>query len=262
MSSKKIDVESLTEVKSKQYFDQYKCWPLPLFIITTSVLQVLGFFYYSMDPLDDNMKNLVNSAFIYRPDKRLQLWRYGSYALLHAGWIHLAFNTLVQVLVGLPLEMVHGSLRVGCLYLAGVVAGSLGTSVFDADVYLVGASGGVYALLAAHLANVLINFNTMQFACLRLLAVAFVATTDMGFAVYDYFTGVMVGLPVSYIAHLTGALAGVTLGLAILKSIDKDSLEKILRWLALGIYLACMLFAVIFNILHPYPYIGFGQVSM
>lgn len=35
-------------------------------------------------------------------------------------------------------------------------AGSLGTSVFDTDVYLVGASGGVYALLAAHLANVLL----------------------------------------------------------------------------------------------------------
>jgi Rhomboid family. len=36
------------------------------------------------------------------------------------------------------------------------VAGSLGTSVFDTEVYLVGASGGVYALLAAHLANVLL----------------------------------------------------------------------------------------------------------
>lgn len=34
--------------------------------------------------------------------------------------------------------------------------GSLGTSVFDRDVYLVGASGGVYALLAAHVANVLL----------------------------------------------------------------------------------------------------------
>ena len=34
--------------------------------------------------------------------------------------------------------------------------GSLGTSVFDTDVYLVGASGGVYALLAAHLANILL----------------------------------------------------------------------------------------------------------
>jgi rhomboid-related protein 1/2/3 len=81
------------------------------------------------------------------------------------------FNLLVQLLVGLPLEMVHGSFRIGCIYMAGVLAGSLGTSVFDPDVYLVGASGGVYALLAAHLANVLLNYNNMEFGILRLLGV-------------------------------------------------------------------------------------------
>ena len=36
------------------------------------------------------------------------------------------------------------------------IAGSLGTSVFDKNALLVGASGGVYALLAAHLANILL----------------------------------------------------------------------------------------------------------
>ncbi len=86
-------------------------------------------------------------------------------------WVHLMFNLLVQLLVGLPLEMVHGSLRIGCVYMAGVLAGSLGTSVFDPDVYLVGASGGVYALLAAHLANVLLNYNNMEFGLVRLLGV-------------------------------------------------------------------------------------------
>ena len=35
-------------------------------------------------------------------------------------------------------------------------SGSLGTSVFDMDAFLVGASGGVYALLAGHLANILL----------------------------------------------------------------------------------------------------------
>lgn len=70
--------------------------------------------------------------------------------------------------------MVHGSLRIGTIYMAGVLAGSLGTSVFDSKVFLVGASGGVYALLAAHLANVLINYSSMQFGVLRLLGVILV----------------------------------------------------------------------------------------
>lgn len=67
--------------------------------------------------------------------------------------------------------MVHGSFRIGAVYLAGVLAGSLGTSVFDPDVYLVGASGGVYALLAAHIANVMLNYSNMQYGILRLAAI-------------------------------------------------------------------------------------------
>lgn len=86
-------------------------------------------------------------------------------------WIHLAFNLTVQLLVGLPLEMVHGSTRIGCVYLAGVLAGSMGTSVFDPEVYLVGASGGVYALLAAHLANVMLNYNNMHYGIIRIVGI-------------------------------------------------------------------------------------------
>lgn len=63
---------------------------------------------------------------------------------------------LVQLVIGIPLEMVHGFGRVLFVYLGGVLAGSLATGLFDSDVYLIGASGGVYALLTAHLANVLL----------------------------------------------------------------------------------------------------------
>jgi len=50
--------------------------------------------------------------------------------------------------------MVHGWWRVLLVYLAGVVAGSLGTSVSDPTVFLAGASGGVYALITAHIASI------------------------------------------------------------------------------------------------------------
>ena len=41
--------------------------------------------------------------------------------------------------------------RLLLVYLAGVIAGSLGTSITDPSVYLAGASGGVYALLSHEL---------------------------------------------------------------------------------------------------------------
>lgn len=90
----------------------------------------------------------------------------------------LGFNALLQLMIGVPLEMVHGILRISFLYLAGVlagghmpvpipvpaaplslingerVAGSLTVSITDMRAPLVGGSGGVYALCSAHLANV------------------------------------------------------------------------------------------------------------
>lgn len=65
----------------------------------------------------------------------------------------------------------HGSIRVAIIYFAGVFAGSLGTSVVDSEVYLVGASGGVYALLAAHLANITLNYGQMKYATAQLISV-------------------------------------------------------------------------------------------
>jgi rhomboid-related protein 1/2/3 len=67
---------------------------------------------------------------------------------------HLVVNLVVQIMLGIPLEMVHGWWRVLLVYLAGVIAGSLGTSISDPKVYLAGASGGVYAIIAAHLASI------------------------------------------------------------------------------------------------------------
>ena len=45
------------------------------------------------------------------------------------------------------------------VYLAGGIAGSLWTSVLRPDKFLSGASGGVYALITAHLGTVIMNFR-------------------------------------------------------------------------------------------------------
>lgn len=70
-------------------------------------------------------------------------------------------NLIVQIMLGIPLEMVHHWWRVGIIYLIGVIAGSLGTSISDPSVYLAGASGGVYAIITAHVATIIIVCNFM-----------------------------------------------------------------------------------------------------
>ncbi|XP_048509424.1 protein rhomboid [Athalia rosae] len=252
-----IGDEFLTEERDRKYYaDHYTCCPPPLFIILITLVE-LGFFTYytvAMGEVNPSGPVPIDSVFIYRPDKRLELWRFAFYMFLHAGWLHLLFNLGVQVVVGLPLEMVHGSLRIAAVYMAGVLAGSLGTSVFDTDVYLVGASGGVYALLAAHLANVLLNYNNMEFGIVRLIGIFIIASADVGFAIYDRYAAEQMGPPVSYVAHLTGALAGLTIGLLVLKNFEQRLHEQLLWWVALGVYAACTIFAVMYNLMHPdYP---------
>ena len=81
------------------------------------------------------------------------------------------------------------------IYLTGVMAGSLTVAVADPSVFLAGASGGVYALITAHLANVIFNWQEMEFPAVRLLGFILIAGVDTGVAVYyrserrDYIAG-------------------------------------------------------------------------
>jgi len=154
----------------KYYVDTFKCWPPPYFILLVSIVEVAVFIYYLITNHTSSSVP-IDSSFIYRPDKKHEIWRFVLYMLLHAGWFHLTFNLIVQILIGIPLEMVHGSGRIACIYLSGIVAGSLGTSIFDSSAYLIGSSGGVYSLLAAHLANIMLNYSNMDYGVVRLLAI-------------------------------------------------------------------------------------------
>ena len=51
-----------------------------------------------------------------------------------------------------------GSLRVAILYFSGVLLGSVGASCIQPNMFLVGASAGVYALITAHLGIFLYDF--------------------------------------------------------------------------------------------------------
>ncbi|XP_013115509.1 protein rhomboid [Stomoxys calcitrans] len=241
-----------------------KSWPI--FILMISLLEIAVFVYDIMTVRKDaTVKSLdlplaipTDSVFIYRPDRRLQVWRFISYMFLHANWFHLGFNVVIQLFYGIPLEVMHGSIRVAIIYFAGVFAGSLGTSVVDSEVYLVGASGGVYALLAAHLANITLNYGQMKYAVAQLVSVVIFVFCDLGYAFYTQYLAIGESSssnsneapPVSYIAHLTGALAGLTIGLLVLKNFEHRSYENLIWWLALGIYCAFTVFAIVFNLIN------------
>ncbi|XP_043854463.1 rhomboid-related protein 2 [Dromiciops gliroides] len=236
------------------YLQRARCLPPPVFIAIISILQVVIFIYYAFWKPQEQWNSpdvgIWDSPFIYRPDKREQAWRFISYMMVHAGVQHICGNLLMQLLLGLPLEMVHKGHRVGLVYLSGVIAGSLGSSVCDPYHALVGASGGVYALTGGYFMNVLVNFKNMVplFGLFRLMLMLLIVVFDMGFALYRKFITPASGPPVSIVAHVAGGLAGMTVGYTVFSCFEKELLKDRMFWVAITAYFVCVLFAVFFNI--------------
>ncbi|XP_054938847.1 rhomboid-related protein 2 isoform X1 [Physeter macrocephalus] len=257
----------LPEPVRRTYLERANCLPPPLFIISISIAekvwltsvsappcQLAVFIYYAVWKPQKQWITLdtgiLESPFIYSPEKREEAWRFISYMLVHAGVQHILGNLVMQLVLGIPLEMVHKGLRVGLVYLAGVIAGSLASSIFDPLKSLVGASGGVYALMGGYFMNVLVNFREMipAFGIIRLLIIVLIIVSDLGFALYRRFFVPANGSPVSFAAHIAGGFAGMSIGYTVFSCFDKALLKDPRFWIAIAAYLACVLFAVFFNI--------------
>jgi len=249
-----------SHMKTAAYADEFRMCPPPLFILITSILQ-LGFFVFHVYHLATEHSEHVGwdgpaplcSILIFNPEKRCQIWRFLSYSLVHSGISHIVLNLSMQLFVGLPLEMSHGSLRVAFVYIFGVVAGSLATSCLDPQVYLAGASGGVYSLIAAHLSNLILNWKEdvliirpriredrtakathgTLIRMLKLTAVLAFAVVDTGMAIYNKHMHSYANTT-GYTAHIAGALSGLVVGLMVLKNRRVQTWEIWLR-------LACVL---------------------
>ncbi|XP_076661123.1 rhomboid-4 isoform X2 [Halictus rubicundus] len=236
-----------------QYEEEYTCKPPALAMIIISVLEITLFLYDVIAHKSLSVEGPAATLFIYNPHKRFQAWRYLTYMFVHVGVFHLVVNLLVQVMLGIPLEMVHKWWRVLTIYIAGVVAGSLGTSVSDPRVYLAGASGGVYALITAHVATILMNWSQMEFAVLQLLVFLVVTSFDIGQAIYHRYV-LDTNDQVGYVAHFAGAIAGLLVGINVLRNLEVRTWEKVVWWVSIITYTVLMTAAILWNILYSSYY--------
>lgn len=100
--------------------------------------------------------SLAYQTLAFSPICKLELWRYFTYALLHAGTAHLVINIILQLVVALPLESEVGRLNLLVVYVGGIVSGSLAASLVPDFTLLVGSSSGVYSLLMSHIPNIIL----------------------------------------------------------------------------------------------------------
>ena len=79
-------------------------------------------FCFSVNSFTSTRNQFNNDLFIFTGSQAVhkkEYWRFFTYCFVHGGLSHLVGNMCYQILIGIPLEYVHGSVRVGLLYRIG-----------------------------------------------------------------------------------------------------------------------------------------------
>ncbi|XP_018562743.1 rhomboid-related protein 2-like [Anoplophora glabripennis] len=236
-------------VTDGQYEDEYSCYPPAVGMILFSLIEIIFFCVDEAMEADSTKYGTGPTAthFMYEPNRRREVWRYVTYMFVHIGVFHLLVNLLVQILLGIPLEMVHKWWRVLVVYFAGVLAGSLGTSIVDPTVKLAGASGGVYSLVTAHVASIIMNWKEMSFPAVQLLIFLIVAGSDISTAIYNRYV-LDIDEHIGYAAHFAGALAGLLVGINVLRNLSVTRTERVIWWISIITYSVLMVTCIIWNL--------------
>uniref|UniRef100_A0A6P7H8T5 Rhomboid-related protein 1-like isoform X1 n=1 Tax=Diabrotica virgifera virgifera TaxID=50390 RepID=A0A6P7H8T5_DIAVI len=225
------------------YESEVKCNKNIVGMLLISCLQVI--LYYTNRALCPEYP--IDNALMFTPLRRQEIYRYVTYIFTHSSEMHLYSNVIVQIVIGIPLEMVH-SWRVIVVYIVGAIGGCLAHSVLDRFTphkfgldtisTLRGASGGVFSIFTAHIASVIMNWREMTHPAVHLLIFGVVIAIDV---VYSLFR-LTPEDPSSYLAHAGGAVVGLLFGVNILRNLRVKKVEKII-WFACLITLSA-LFAV------------------
>mmetsp|Transcript_87451 Transcript_87451/g.265326 ORF Transcript_87451/g.265326 Transcript_87451/m.265326 type:complete len:370 (-) Transcript_87451:72-1181(-) len=169
-------------------------------------------------------------------DHRMEIWRWWTYQFTHNKFSHIATNIFIIIVAGIPLEGFQGSLRVFLKFNAGVLAAAAGhmisnphagsSPLLDEDgqavVGLVGMSGGCYAILGVHMANLMVNWYQIRFRKPILLILLLLIGIDLAQVQLDLKRGGMV----AHSAHFGGYIAGLLMGVTIGRSMRDDAAWK------------------------------------
>jgi len=162
--------------------------------------------------LEQAVPGIVPAFALWPIGAGFQPWQLLTYAFLHGGLLHIAFNMFALYMFGGPVERVFGPRRYLTYYLVCVLSAALVqllTSAMTGAVYpTVGASGGVFGLLLAYAIYFPRNQVMLIFPPIPMPARVFVLV----YAAIELFLGVTgTEEGVAHFAHLGGLVGGFIL---------------------------------------------------
>jgi len=131
---------------------------------------------------------------------------------LHAGFIHIGFNMLLQLLMGREMEQQIGSIRFIIVYLSsGIFGFVLGGNFAPEGIASTGASGALFGIIALFLLDLLYHWGERRNPW-----------ADLAWIVVDIVISFVLGLlpGLDNFSHIGGFLMGLVLGVCLLHSPD------------------------------------------
>ncbi len=141
-----------------------------------------------------------------------QWYRFIIPIFLHAGFIHIAFNMILQLLLGRDMEKEIGSLRFFLVYLSsGIFGFILGGNLAPEGIASTGASGSLFGIIALNLLDLLYHWGEVKSPW-----------ADLAWLLFDIVISFALGLlpGLDNFSHIGGFLMGLALGVCLLHSPD------------------------------------------
>lgn len=166
-------------------------------------------------------------------DLRHEVWRWLTYQWSHSHFVHIFCNCVTVFIFGIPMEGVHGTRRMILMFNLGVVGGAMATFWTDVHTAVQGMSGGGYALIGLHAADLMLNWNSKQYRKPTLVMIVALIGLDVLLNVTSSRENI------SHAAHVGGGVTGVLIGLIVGKNFKWTQKQHIVRVAAASV--ACLL---------------------
>merc|ERR1719330_1127735 len=156
-------------------------------------------------------------------------------------------NSFLCAVLGVPLEALHGSIRMTIMFNIGVLGGACAYFVADAHRVVVGCSGGCYALIGMHFADHFLNWERKKFRLPTIVFLLFLIAVD----VFTYIVSLSASNS-SHSAHVGGFIAGSMIGIVLGRNLEVSNVEKVLMVLLFLLGVAAFCVCVIWLVIRPY----------
>ena len=157
-----------------------------------------------------------------------EAWRLMSSVILHAGFIHYFINMMALWFVGNAIEVTHGSTSSSVLFFVPAIGGTIISAIFLPQFITVGASGGIFGLVGACLADITMNWNLLFSEYVNENGKRHKHVMVIFLLVLDIALSSIIGLTpyVDNFTHLGGMSLGFLCGLSTITRLDFFGVEQ------------------------------------